>query len=192
MKKLILIGGGGHCKSCIDVIEQQNIYSIIGILDKEDKVGQKVFDYEIIGTDDDIHKYVLLGYEFLITLGQIKTSNIRKMLFKKIKSLGGKLATIISPNAYISKYSSIEEGTIIMNGVIINANSKIGKICTINSKALIEHDCIIGDNCHISISAVIAGGVKIESDSFIGANATIVQGINVPSESFIKAGSLVK
>ena len=192
MKELILIGGGGHCKSCIDIIEQQSEYNIVGILDKTDKRGQKVFDYEIIGTDEDIDKYVSLEYEFLITLGQIKTSNIRKMLFKKIKSLGGKLATIISPNAYISKHSSIEEGTIIMNGVIINANSKIGKNCTINSKALIEHDCIIGDNCHISISAVIAGGVKIESDSFIGANATIVQGINVPSESFIKAGSLVK
>jgi FlaA1/EpsC-like NDP-sugar epimerase len=35
MKKIILIGGGGHSKSCIDVIENENKYKIVGIVDKK-------------------------------------------------------------------------------------------------------------------------------------------------------------
>ena len=33
MKKIILIGAGGHCASCIDVIENEKKYEIIGLID---------------------------------------------------------------------------------------------------------------------------------------------------------------
>lgn len=191
MKNLILIGGGGHCKSCIDVIEGLKDYRIEGILDTPDKVGQKVLDYEITGTDDDIEKYVKEDFFFLITVGQLKSADLRIKLFEKIKSLNGKFATIISQNAYVSKHSKIGEGSIIMHHALINAGAKIGKNCIINSKALIEHDCTIGDNCHIAVSAVLAGGVKIGSESFVGANSTIVQYKEIPQKSFIKAHTLL-
>jgi len=192
MKKLILIGGGGHCKSCIDVVESEGKYSIEGILDTEDKVGGKVLDFEIIGTDDDIEKFAKQGCEFLITLGQIKSAELRKKLYEKVKIAGGKFATVVSPDAYVSKYASTGAGTIIMNGAFVNAGTKIGNNCIINTKAVIEHDCKIGDNCHIAIGAVLAGEVTVEQESFIGANATVVQGVTIPQKSFIKAGSLIK
>ena len=191
MKNLILVGGGGHCKSCIDVIEGSDEYRIAGILDTPDKVGQKVLDYEIIGTDDDIEKYVKQDFYFLITLGQIKSADLRIRLFEKIKSLNGKFGTIVSKNAYVSKHSAIDEGTIIMHHALVNAGARIGKNCIINSKVLIEHDCMIGDNCHIAVSAVLAGGVNVGSESFVGANATIVQYKSVPEKSFIKASELI-
>ena len=53
IKKLILVGGGGHCKSVIDVAESAG-FNIIGILDTSDNVGKKVLNYKIIGTDIDI------------------------------------------------------------------------------------------------------------------------------------------
>ena len=192
MKNLILIGGGGHCKSCIDVIEQENKYKIAGILDTPDKVGTEILGYKIIGTDDDIEKYAKQGYYFLITIGQIKSADLRIKLYENVKNAGGKFATIISPRAHVSKHASIGEGTIVMHDALVNAGAKIGKNCIINSKALIEHECIIKDNCHIAVGAVIAGEVEIGENSFVGANTTIVQRLKLPPKSFIKAGSLVK
>lgn len=192
MNDLILIGGGGHCKSCIDVIEQEHKFKIIGILDTKEKLGNQVLDYEIIGTDDDIKKYIDLGCYFLVTIGQIKSPDLRVSIYKKLKQLNAKIAKIISPNAYVSKYAMVGSGSIIMNGTIINAGAKIGENCIINSKALIEHDSIINNNCHISIGAVVAGGVEIGEQSFVGANSTIAQGVKISAKSFIKAGSLVK
>jgi len=77
---LILIGGGGHCHSCIDVIEQEGKYQIAGILDLPEMVGYNILGYSIIGSDDDIPKYVEQGFEFLITVGQIKSAEKRKTL----------------------------------------------------------------------------------------------------------------
>ena len=192
MDKIILIGGGGHAKSCIDVIENEKKYEVIGILDSPSKVGEEILGCKIIGSDCDIKKYSDMGYYFLITVGQLETADKRAELFEEVKSAGGKFATVISPLAHIAKGVKIGEGSIVHHGVIINSDSTIGVNCIINSKALIEHDCTVEDNCHIAVGAVLAGGVKIGRGSFIGANATVVQCRNVPQNSFIKACTLVK
>ena len=189
-EKIVLIGGGGHCHSVIDVIEQTNKYEIIGIVDTKENVGKKVLDYEIIGCDDDLETIFLSCKNALITVGQIKTSDLRIKLFEKLKNIGFNLPIIVSSLAYVSKHSSIEEGTVIMHHALVNANVKIGKNCIINSKALIEHDCIIGNNCHISTASVINGGVIVKDNTFFGSNATSKQVIEIAG--FIKAGSLAK
>ena len=149
-EKIILIGGGGHCKSCIDVIEQEGKYRIAGIVDVSEKLHQKVLGYEIIATDDDLPRLVNEYENFLITLGQIKSPEKRIRIFQTLKDLGAKLPVIISPLAYVSKHAEIGDGTIIMHHSLINAGAKIGSNCIINSKALIEHDAIIEDHCHIA------------------------------------------
>ena len=189
-EKIVLIGGGGHCHSVIDVIEQENKYEIIGIVDTKENVGKKVLDYEIIGCDDDLETIFLSCKNALITVGQIKTSDLRIKLFEKLKNIGFNLPIIVSSLAYVSKHSSIEEGTVIMHHALVNANVKIGKNCIINSKALIEHDCIIGNNCHISTASVLNGGVIVKDNTFFGSNATSKQVIEIAG--FIKAGSLAK
>jgi len=194
MKKqdIILIGGGGHCKSCIDVIEQEGIYSISGIVDLPEKKGEKILGYEIFANDDDIAELANTYNTFFITMGHLDSPQRRIELFNLIKKLNKALPVIVSPNAYISKHAEIDEGTIIMHQTVINAGSKIGKNCIINNKALIEHDAIIGDHCHISTGAIVNGGVKIGSETFYGSGAVSKQYINIPEKSFIKANSIVK
>ena len=189
-KKLILIGGGGHCKSCIDVIEQSGLYQIAGIIDKQGYVGQTVVGYRIIGTDEQVENLAGEGYDFLITIGQIRTSQIRQKLYNRLIRCNASFATIISPRAYVSKHAVIEEGTIIMHDALVNADAHIGKNCIINSKALIEHDAKVGDHCHISTAAIINGGTEVKNGSFFGSNAVSKEQVTTSKEAFIKAGSL--
>lgn len=188
--KLILIGGGGHCKSCIDVIEQSGQYEIAGILDKRENIGQRVLGYEIIGEDEQIEKLAREEFSFLITLGQIRTSEVRKKLYDELLRCKAPIATIISPHAYVSKHAHIEPGTIIMHNAVINADANIGKNCIINTKALIEHDAVVEDHCHISTAAVINGGAIIKQGSFFGSNAVSRETVSTSNNAFIKAGSV--
>lgn len=189
-EKIVLIGGGGHCHSVIDVIEQTNKYQIIGIVDTKENIGKKVLDYEIIACDDDLEELFKTCKKAVITIGHIKTNELRKKLFEKAKNIGFDFPPIISPLAYVSKYSSIEEGTVVMHHALVNANAKIGKNCIINTKALIEHDCIVEDNSHISTASIINGGVIVKENSFVGSNSTSKQSIEM--SGFVKAGSLAK
>jgi sugar O-acyltransferase (sialic acid O-acetyltransferase NeuD family) len=190
MKKILLIGGGGHCKSVIDVIEQEKKYSIAGIIDKKELIGEEVLGYKIIGSDDDLEK-LFKEYKYaLVTVGQIKSNSLRVKLFNKLKKIGFVLPTIISPLAYVSKHANLDEGTVVMHHALINAKTRVDKNCIINSKALIEHDSIVESHCHISTGVIINGGVTVKNNSFIGSNTTTKEYIEI--NGFIKAGGLVK
>lgn len=189
-EKIVLIGGGGHCKSVIDVVELQNRYEIVGIIDKKELIGQDVLGYKIIGCDDDLETIFSKCKNAIISVGHIKSSQTRVILFEKLKKIGFHLPVVISPLAYVSKHSFLDEGSIVMHHALINANVKVGKNCIINTKALIEHDAIIEDNCHISTGAVVNGGVVVKKETFFGSNATSKE--NVEVNGFIKAGSVVK
>ena len=187
--QIILIGGGGHCKSCIDVIEQEGKYQIAGIVDIKEKLHQKVLGYEIIATDDELQQLVIQYDFFIITVGQIKNPETRIRLFDRLKNLKVNLPVIISPLSYVSRHARLGEGTMIMHYAFINAGAYVGKNCIINTKAIIEHDTQIGDHCHIATAAVINGGVKIGSKTFVGSNVTTRENIEVGSNTIIGCNS---
>jgi len=190
-KPLILIGGGGHCKSCIDVIESATGWEIIGILDGNIKPGDNVLNYSVIGDDNDIDKLIKNNYFFFITVGQIKSATIRENLFNNLKLKSARIATIISANAVVSKYANIGEGTMIHHACVVNAGAHIGKNNIINTGAIIEHDARIGNNNHISTNSTVNGDVKIGNCCFIGSGAVISNKISITNNVILGAGSLV-
>jgi sugar O-acyltransferase (sialic acid O-acetyltransferase NeuD family) len=192
MKDIILIGGGGHCKAVIDVVEQAGEYKIMGIVDKPELFKSSVLGYQVIGSDNDLGDLAKLCKFALITVGQINSPKVRKNLFEIALSVGFIMPNIISPSAYVSVHAKLNRGSVIMHGAIINASSSLGDNCIINSKALIEHDSVIGNFCHVSTGACINGGAVVGEGSFIGSGAITRHNAEVPPYSFIKAGSVVK
>ena len=190
MKNIILIGGGGHCKSVIDVIEQEGRFEIAGIVAKPELLGSNVLGYSVIGNDSDLGNLAKRYQYALITVGQIKSPLLRIKLFDLATEAGFILPSIISPNAYVSKYASIGNGVIIMHNALVNVSASIGDNCIVNSKALIEHDCLISKHCHVSTNATINGGVIVQSGCFIGSGTITKESITIGENSFIKAGSL--
>lgn len=191
-EKIILIGGGGHCKSCIDVIEQEAQFEIAGIVDVEANIGKDVLGYPIIATDSDLDKLAKEYKNYIITLGFINSPELRIKIYRKLQELEVEMPVIVSPRAYVSKHSKVEKGTIVMHDCIVNAGAEVGGNCIINTKALIEHDAKIGDNCHISTTAVVNGGVEVGEGTFYGSGAVSKQYITIKPYSFIKANSIVK
>lgn len=191
MKPIILIGGGGHCISCIDVIEQTGLFQIIGILDIPARIGEKVLNYPIIGTDHELAQFMPHCTDYMITVGQIKNSVLREVLFQKVKNAGGNLPSIVSPIAHVSKYATVAEGTIVMHHALINAGASIGKGCIINTKALIEHEAVVGNFCHISTAAIVNGQATIGDQCFIGSNVVIANNLSITHNTVIAAGSQV-
>lgn len=189
-KKLILVGGGGHCKSVIDVAESAG-FQIQGILDIPENVGKKVLGYWIVGTDDQIPDYVNDAV-FIVTVGHIKDASLRIKLHQKIVDAGGTLATIIASSAHVSKYAQIEEGSVVMHQAVVNADASIGRGCIINTFANIEHDAKIGDYCHISTGAMINGNCVVGNETFFGSQSVMVNGIEITAGCVIGAGSLIR
>jgi sugar O-acyltransferase (sialic acid O-acetyltransferase NeuD family) len=190
-EQIILIGGGGHCKACIDVIEAEAKFKIAGIVDVKEKAGQKVLGYKIIASDENLLELAKEYRYFFITIGQTKSPTLRIDKFSFLKSLAVELPVILSPLAYISKNTCLEEGTIVMHRAVVNADARIGKNCIINTGAIIEHDVVIEEHCHISTGAIVNGGAVIKRNSFIGSNSMIREYIEVGQQCVIGGGGVI-
>lgn len=189
-RPLILIGGGGHCKSVIEVAESAG-YEIKGILDMPNEIGKDVLPgHKVIGTDDEIPQYVE-ECDFIITVGFIKNPALRIKLYNKVKEAGGKLATIIASTAHVSKYAELGEGSVIMHYAFVNAGAKIGDNCIINTFVNIEHDAEVGNQCHISTGTMVNGECKIRENCFIGSQSVCANCIEIGSDIIVGAGSVI-
>lgn len=190
LKNLILVGGGGHCKSVIEAAESAG-YNILGVLDTPENVDKPVLAYSVIGTDDDIPQYVDKA-EFIITVGFIKNPAIRVRIYNRIKEAGGKLATIVASTARVSKYATVGKGTVIMHQAFVNAGAQIGENCIINTFCNIEHDAHVGAQSHISTGTMVNGDCKVGERVFIGSQSVLANGIEVADDIIVSAGSFVR
>lgn len=188
-KQIVLIGGGGHCKSVIEAIQSDEHIEFIGIVDAQKL--QNIMGAAYLGDDAMLPELVNQHYQFLITVGNIGAPNIRIKLYDKIKNLNGVFATGISSSASVARSSSIGDGTVIMQHAIVNAEVIVGKNCIINTKALLEHETIVGDHVHISTGVIVNGQCKIGNHCFIGSGSIIGNNVSIAENCIIGAGSVV-
>lgn len=191
-RRLLLVGGGGHCKSVLDVLLRNNEYSEIAIVDIPENIGDSIFNIPIIGCDNDLDNLYKEGFDSaFITLGSIGNPKRRIELFKIISEIGFNIPNVIDESASISERVTTGRGVFIGRNTIINCESFLGNGVIINNGAIIEHDCYIGDFVHISPGAVLCGGVKIQNNAHVGAGTVIRQNLEVGESSIIGIGSVV-
>ncbi|MEF9934202.1 acetyltransferase [Clostridium sp.] len=186
MDKILILGGSGHAKVVLDLIESTYKYRIVGFVDKG--VGE-VLGFPIVGDDSVLNDFFYKGVKYA-SIG-IGDNFIRGKLYESLKELGYNIPRLIHNTAIVSNYALIGEGTNILPGVMINASAQIGENCIINTGAIIEHDCKIGNNVHISPGAKLAGGIIIGNNTHIGIGATIMQNIVIGDNVIIGAGAVV-
>lgn len=176
--KVILYGASGHCKVLIDILNLQEI-SIELIVDDNPSI------VSLVGIPVVLSKEFSKQDNLIIAIGD---NLIRKKISKKNNV---NYIILTHPKANISPFATIEKGTVIMVGAIINSSSSIGSHCIINTRALIEHDCTIGDFVHIAPKATLAGNVTVGEGTQIGIGAIVIQGIKIGKWCIIGAGAII-
>ncbi|NLN82076.1 MAG: acetyltransferase [Clostridiales bacterium] len=186
MKKLVIIGAGGHGKVVADnALKNKKYESLLFLDDSEDSKGFN--NIAVAGKVDDFFQYIN-DSEFIVAIGN---NTIRAKITSALEARQAKIATLIHPDAVIGSGVRIGCGTVVMAGAVINTGSIIGKSSIINTCSSIDHDCIVGNYCHISVGAHLAGSVVIGKSVFVGAGATVIDNIKICSKAIVGAGAVV-
>ena len=184
---LLILGAGGHGKVAADCAKETGMYDKIAFLD-DAKKGQTVLGMPVLGAFSDAELYKNEFTHSFIALGN---NQQRLELIDRMIALGYKVPVIIHPSAIISTYSKVSEGSLILAGVVINADAIIGRGCIINTSSSIDHDCILGAGVHISPGARLGGMVTIGDFTWVCIGASIANNINIGSGSIVASGAAV-
>ncbi len=185
-KKRVLVGGGGHARSLLAVLDDD--VQVAGYADIHPCAG---FDLPYLGTDREC--VALLDpaeYEVAVTLvgGRDCSLAVRRGIIQAYKDFD--MPLVIAPTAIVAG-CKIGPGAQLMHRAMVNTGTEIGVCSIVNTGAVVEHDCKIVSNVFIGPGAVICGGVEIGDDCYIGANATIRPGVKITAGAVVGLGAAV-
>lgn len=192
MNKLLIIGTGQHARMLVELIEEQAKFQIVGFVSKE-KEEKKIYNYPIVCNDNNVKNFLKknpsikyyvcgVGDNFGGMIGR------RKIIEKFDKKLIA--ATIISPKAYISKFSKIEKGCVIEAFAKIMNGVKLGRHSMVESFTAVNHDQKIGENVFIGNNCALAGKL-VGSDTIIGDGSVIGYKVNIGKNCIINQGTKI-
>lgn len=175
--EITLYGAGGHCKVVMDILE--SIGRMVDLIVDDTPTSDTFMS---IPCSPPLSKYD----NVIVTIGNC---HIRKRIAESINVKS--FATAIHPSSIISPNSTIDVGTVVMQGVVVQSCASIGKHCIINTQSSIGHDVIVHDFVHVASGATVCGGVEIGECAWIGAGSVVKQGIKIGKNCMIGAGSVV-
>ncbi|MBQ3718551.1 MAG: acetyltransferase [Methanomicrobium sp.] len=189
--KLVLVGGGGHCRSVLSSIDRSK-YADIVIVDSKENLGKDVDGVPIAGTDDDLAKLHDEGYcEAFITVGSVSSNPKRRRIYESLEKIGFSFPSFIDPSAAVADSAVIEEGVFVGKNAVINAGSRIGKFSIINTGAIADHDCNIGSFVHLSPGVVLSGTVTVGDNTHVGTGTCVKQCAKIGENTTVGMGSVV-
>jgi sugar O-acyltransferase (sialic acid O-acetyltransferase NeuD family) len=188
---LLLVGAGGHAKSCIDVIEQAGAFVIGGLIGLPEQVGSTVLGYPVLGIDEDLPGLRQHYPNAIVTVGQILSPKIRERLFHTLLENGFHTPVVVSPHAIVSRHATVGAGTVVLHGAVVNAGASVGRNCILNSRCLVEHDASVGDHSHIATGAILNGDVRVGAGCFIGSGSVTRESVTIGCECVIGMGQKV-
>lgn len=176
MKKVIILGAGGHARVVAAMAKKLN-FDVISCLDAEQE--------HLIR--EHAPKDILLANG----LGSTGTMPLRGKVYRKFKELGYKFVTLVHPNSFVEDDVILGEGVQIMAGVVVQTGVRISANTIINTGAKVDHDCLIAEHVHISPGVILCGGCCVNSGTHIGAGATIMQGVTIGDNTKIGLGAFI-
>ena len=191
MREIVVVGGSGHAKVILDILEQANCYRVIGLVDSFKEPGTTLMGYRVLGSEEQILE--LLRNGIIGGIVAIGHNWIRSRMVERILQLAPDFEFIsaIHPSARIGRDVEIGRGVAIMAGVSVNPGTRIGDFCFLNTNASVDHDNILGEYSCLQPNAATGGNVRIGAFSAISMGATIIHGVSIGRHTVIGAGSTV-
>ncbi|HBL22508.1 MAG TPA: hexapeptide transferase [Deltaproteobacteria bacterium] len=191
MKKLVLVGGGGHAKVLAGELMRLGEYGLLGYTALHD--AGPLLGLPFLGGDEILAGIIRShpGCAAALGIGTVNTSEFRKAVFLSLRDQGFEFPAIISPHAVVGEETALGDATVVFAGAVVNPGVRFGRGVIVNTNASVDHDGQIGDFVHIAPGATLSGGVSVGDFSFIGTGASLIQGVRIGSKCLIGAGAVV-
>lgn len=171
---VMIWGGGGHAKVCIEIFKVAYGRLPYGIIDAHLPIGTRVLGVPVIGRESALELLRDRGVRnAVLGIGAVLAHGSRSTMLARLRKAGYRLPNLIHPKAAIDESVRLGEGNVVFANATVSADVVIGDGCILNSGSVVSHDCCLGSNVHLAPGALLAGAVKVGDDTLIGMAATV-------------------
>ena len=164
-------------------------FKVLGFIDNDpQKKGATFLGYPVFGGFEVLAGVIKEDIYFVnLITGSTK---MRYETSSYMSQKGCQFANFIHPSVDLAM-AAIDLGNYIQEGVIIQANARIGNNSSIHMGTLVAHEVVIGNSVFIAHACSISGCVQIGDGVFMGTNSTIIPRLKIGRWATIGAGAVV-
>ena len=190
---IIVYGAGGHAKSVMEILLQNNDRTIAGIVDDDPRLtGVEVLGIPVLGTQAVLLPLIKQGATQAANgVGGILDISVRIRIFGRLEGLGFLCPSLIHPRATVEPSAKVGQGVQVFANAYVGSEATLEPKCMINTNAVVSHDCVIGAYTHIAPGALLAGHVHVGARTLVGMGVTTSIGVKIGDEVRIGNGAII-
>ena len=192
-KKLVIVGAGETALIAYEYFTVDTDYEVVAFsvesayLKDEVQCGLPVVPFEELQ-----NSYSPQEVEAFVAISSTKLNRIRKRLYLETKAKGYRLASYVSPRAFVWRNVEIGENCFVFEDNTLQPFVKLGNNIVLWSGNHIGHNTVIRDHCFLASQVVVSGYCEIGENCFLGVNSTLINNISLGEDCFIGAGALIQ
>lgn len=195
-KPLLIVGGYGSGEIAASTFkaanEQTGEWDILGFLSDVKEPGERIGEFPIIGSTDEISDKVGAGIHIHYTLhfnAQKKEERVRKL--QQLGLPEECFASAVHPLAYLNPATVTGHNYLLLPFSATSVGSVLGSFTHVYTGGFLGHDCKVGDYATVAAQSIVGGRVNVGEGAHIGLNASILEDVQVGEYSVIGMGSVV-
>jgi sugar O-acyltransferase (sialic acid O-acetyltransferase NeuD family) len=190
---ILIYGAGGHAKSVMEMVLQNNVHAIAGIVDDDKHLaGKQVLGIPVLGTrallPALVEQSVILAAN---GVGGIIDISRRVRIFELLESAGFTFPALTHPRATVEPSAKVGDGVQVFANAYVGSEAILHSRCIVNTNAVVSHDCEIGAYTHVAPGALLAGHVHVGERTLVGMGVTTTIGVKIGSGVRIGNGAII-
>jgi sugar O-acyltransferase (sialic acid O-acetyltransferase NeuD family) len=188
MRRLLIVGAGGHGRSVAEAVLASDQFKLVGFLDDAFPGLSQVGDFPVLGGIADFSSLLDCADAAIVAIGN---NQLRKEVCTRLRNVGLELATIVHPRAIVSPTAIVYAGSAIMAGAIVGTEAVLGEGVIVNCGAVVDHHCKVEDFGHLGVNAAMAGGSTLGESAWMQAGSTLGYNVKINAWQVLAPGEAV-
>ena len=190
---LVLVGGGGHGRTLIELVRAGDRFDVVGIVDDGIAAGTEVLGVPVIGTTAQLPALAEAGLRWAVNaIGAVARMSLRGEISERIAAAGLRGPVLIEPTASVARSAELADGVQVHAQATVSALASVGRNTIVNTGAVVSHDCRIGAESHIAPGALLAGEVTVGDGVLVGMGATAPVGVTIGDAAIVGSGATLR
>ena len=185
-RKLVIVGDSAFAEIAREYFDADTGYEVVAFavetpfLKRETLHGLPVLPFETLEERLDPARH-----DVFVACTYTQLNRLRQRLAADAKARGYKLASYVSPRAFVWKNVELGEHCFVFEDNTVQPFVRIGENVVLWSGNHVGHHTAIEPHVFVSSHVVISGFCSIGAHSFLGVNATIANNVKVGADNWI-------
>ncbi len=176
MRRLLIVGAGGHGRSVAEAVLAAGEFELAGFVDDAAPGLANVWQFPVFGSTENVGRFRVDADHAVVAIG---SNALREALSRSLLEAGFELASIVHPRSIVSPRAVIGPGSAIMAGAVVGTEARLGCGVIINCGAVVDHNAQVHDYGHLGVNAAMAGGSELGRSAWMQAGTSIGYGVKV-------------